>query len=293
MWEYTDKVKEHFFNPRNVGEIENPDGVGEVGSLACGDALKLTFKLDENGKIKDAKFKTFGCASAIATSSVLTDMIKGLTIDEAAGITNKDIADYLGGLPEQKMHCSVMGREALEAAIENYQSGGRKKHELEGKVVCTCFGVTENEIERVIRENDLTTVEQVTNYCKAGGGCGGCHGEIEKIIEKIQGDKAGQVTETAPRWAGRLTNIQKIKLIQQTINEQIRPALRAHGGNIELIDVEGDKVIVAFRGMCAQCMLAEFTMKDLVEARLREFVSESLFVEEETDSAQEPHNHRG
>ena len=293
MWEYTDKVKEHFFNPHNVGEIENPDGVGEVGSLACGDALKLTFKLDENGKIKDARFKTFGCASAIATSSVLTDMLKGLTIDEAAKITNKDIADYLGGLPEQKMHCSVMGREALEAAIENYRTGGRKKRELEGKVVCTCFGVTENEIERVIRENNLTTVEQVTNYCKAGGGCGGCQGEIEKILEKIQGDKAGQLFETAPRWAGRLTNIQKIQMIQQTINEQIRPALRAHGGNIELIDVEGDKVIVAFRGMCAQCMLTEFTMKDVVEAKLREFVSEELFVEEDKDSAQQPHNHRG
>ena len=293
MWEYTDKVKDHFFNPRNVGEIENPDGIGEVGSLACGDALKLTFKLDENERITDAKFKTFGCASAIATSSVLTELIRGMTVDEAAKVTNRDLADYLGGLPEQKMHCSVMGREALEAAIENYKSGGRKKHELEGKVVCTCFGVTENEIERVIRENDLTTVEQVTNYCKAGGGCGGCHGEIEKIIEKIQGGKAGQLLETEPRWADRLTNIQKIKLIQQTINEQIRPALRAHGGNIELIDVEGDKVIVAFRGMCAQCLLAEVTMKDLVEAKLREFVSESLFVEEETDSTQQPHNHRG
>jgi NifU-like protein len=293
MWEYTDKVKDHFFNPRNVGEIENPDGVGEVGSLACGDALKLTFKLDENGRIADAKFKTFGCASAIATSSVLTELIRDMTIDQAAKVTNKDIADYLGGLPEQKMHCSVMGREALEAAIENYKSGGTKKHELEGKVVCTCFGVTESEIERVIRENDLTTVEQVTNYCKAGGGCGGCHGEIEKIIEKIQGDKAGQLLEAQPRWAGRLTNIQKIQLIQQTINEQIRPALRAHGGNIELIDVEGDKVIVAFRGMCAQCLLAEVTMKDLVEAKLREFVSELLFVEEETDSTQQPHNHRG
>ena len=293
MWEYTDKVKDHFFNPRNVGEIENPDGVGEVGSLACGDALKLTFKLDENGRIADAKFKTFGCASAIATSSVLTELIRGMTVDEAAKVTNRDIADYLGGLPEQKMHCSVMGREALEAAIENYKSGGTKKHELEGKVVCTCFGVTENEIQRVIQENDLTTVEQVTNYCKAGGGCGGCHGEIEKIIEKIQGDKAGQLLETQPRWAGRLTNIQKIKLIQQTINEQIRPALRAHGGNIELIDVEGNKVIVAFRGMCAQCLLTEFTMKDVVEAKLREFVSESLFVEEETDSTKQPHNHRG
>jgi len=293
MWEYTDKVKEHFFNPRNVGEIENPDGIGEVGSLACGDALKLTFKLDEKGKIKDAKFKTFGCASAIATSSVLTEIIKGMTVDEAAKVTNKDIADYLGGLPEQKMHCSVMGREALEAAIENYHSGGTKKHELEGKVICTCFGVTENEIERVISDNNLTTVEEVTNYCKAGGGCGGCTGEIEKIIEKIQGDKAKEPATTTVRKAGKFTNIQKIQMIQQTINEQIRPALRAHGGNIELVDVEGDKVIVAFRGMCAQCRLAEFTMKDVVEARLREFVSQSLYVEEDKDSSQEPHEHRG
>jgi NifU-like protein len=293
MWEYTDELKDHFFNPRNVGEVEDPDGVGEVGSLACGDALKLTFKLDENGRIKEAQFKTFGCASAIATSSVLTEMIKGKTLDEAAKITNKDIADYLGGLPEQKMHCSVMGREALEAAIENYRSGGKKKHELEGRVVCNCFGVTENEIERVIQENNLTTVEEVTNYCKAGGGCGGCQGEIEKIIEKIQGDKIEEVPAVTPRSPGKLTNVQKIQLIQQTINEQIRPALRAHGGNIELIDVEADKVIVAFRGMCSQCMLAEYTMKDLVETKLREFVSDKLFVEEDKDSANEPHEHRG
>ncbi|OHB76761.1 MAG: Fe-S cluster assembly protein NifU [Planctomycetes bacterium RBG_16_55_9] len=293
MWEYTDKLKDHFFNPRNVGEVEDPDGVGEVGSLACGDALKLTFKLDKNGKIKDAKFKTFGCASAIATSSVLTELIKGLPLEEAAKVTNKDIADYLGGLPEQKMHCSVMGREALDAAIENYKSGGRKKHEIEGKIVCTCFGVTEKEIERVVRENDLTTVEEVTNYCKAGGGCGGCQGEIEKIIQRIQGDKIKQAPVSMPRRAGKLTNIQKMQLIQETINEQIRPALRAHGGNIELIDIEGDKVIVGFRGMCAQCKLAEFTMKDVVEAKLREYVSEALFVEEDTDSASQPHNHRG
>jgi NifU-like protein len=285
MWEYTDKVKEHFFKPHNVGEIENPDGVGEVGSLACGDALRLTFKLDKTGRIANAKFKTFGCASAIATSSVLTDMIKGLTLEEAAKITNRDIANYLGGLPEQKMHCSVMGREALEAAIENYRSGGKKKHELEGRVVCTCFGVTEKEIERVIRDNDLTTVEQVTNYCKAGGGCGGCKGEIEKIIESIQGEKSGRILETAPRWASRLTNIQKIQMIQQTINEQIRPALRADGGDIELIDVDGNKVIVALRGMCAQCALANITMKDLVETRLREFVSDELYVEEAKSAA--------
>jgi len=292
MWEYTDEVRDHFFNPRNVGEIENADGVGEVGSLACGDALKLMFKLDENGRIKDAKFKTFGCASAIATSSVLTELIKGKTLDEAMNVTNKDIADYLGGLPEQKMHCSVMGREALEAAVENYRTSGQKKHELEGRIVCTCFGVTEEEVERVVRENDLTTVEQVTNYCKAGGGCGGCHGEIEKIIIRVQGDKVKEPPAPAPAKGKKLTNIQKIQLVQQTINEQIRPALRGHGGNIELIDVEGDKVIVAFRGMCAQCKLAEFTMKDVVEAKLREFVSDALYVEEDTDSAEEEHQHR-
>jgi NifU-like protein len=285
MWDYTQKVMDHFLNPRNVGEIENPDGVGEVGSLACGDALKLTFKLDKNGKIIDAKFKTFGCASAIASSSVLTELIKGKTIEEASKITNKEIAAYLGGLPEQKMHCSVMGREALEAAIENYRTGGTKKHQLEGKIVCTCFGVTDKEIERVVRENNLTTVDQVTNYTKAGGGCGGCKGQIEKIIEKIYG-KQGLPTAVKPLSpAKKLTNILKIQLIQQTINEQIRPALRADGGDIELIDVVGNKVIVAFRGMCAQCKTAEFTMKDVVEAKLKEFVSDDIVVEEQKNSS--------
>lgn len=293
MWEYTDKVMEHFLQPKNVGEIENPDGIGEEGSLACGDALKLTFKLDADGRIADAKFKTFGCASAIASASVMTEMIKGMLLDEAAKVTNKDIADALGGLPEQKMHCSVMGMEALEAAIAYYHSGsGRQKKKIEGKIICTCFGVTDKEIERVITENNLETVEQVTNYCKAGGGCGGCQPEIEMIIEKVQGrkakpDKTGPATE--PR---KLTNIQKIQIIQQTINEQIRPKLKADGGDIELVDVEGNKVIVAFRGMCAQCKMAEFTMKEVVEAKLKEFVSEELVVQEDRDSQTQSHQHR-
>ncbi len=291
MWEYTDKVFDHFVNPRNVGEIENPDGVGEVGSLACGDALKLMFKLDEKGRLADVKFKTFGCASAIASSSALTEIIKGMTIEEAEKVTNKEIADYLGGLPEQKMHCSVMGREALEAAIENYRTHGKVVKKIEGNVLCTCFGVTDKEIERVILDNNLTTVEEVTNYCKAGGGCGGCKGQIEKIIERLKPEVSKSQKKEIKR-PSKLTNIQKIQLIQQTITEQIRPSLRTHGGDIELIDVVGDKAIVAFRGMCAHCKTAEFTMKEVVEARLKEFVSESITVEEDNDSVSPDHKHQ-
>ena len=285
MWDYTDKVMDQFHHPKNVGKIDNPDGVGEVGSLACGDALTLMFKLDEKDKIKDVKFQTFGCASAIASSSVLTEMIKGMTLEEAANVTNKDIVEKLGGLPHQKMHCSVMGQEALEAAIGDYykRKGGKAPDVQKGNIVCTCFGVTDEEIRKVVHENDLTTVDDVTNYCKAGGGCGGCKERIAELIEEVQGQKAPAAHEEKPVKPAKLTNIQKIQLVQQTINEQIRPALRADGGDIDLIDIEGNKVFVAFRGMCAQCKMAEYTMKDVVEARLKEFVSDDLYVEELKD----------
>lgn len=280
MWDYNKKVMDYFLNPKNSGEIENADGVGEEGSLACGDALKLSFKLGKDGRIADAKFKTFGCASAIASASIMTEMIIGLTLDEASKITNKDIVDKLGGLPEQKMHCSVMGMEALQAAIENYNKGkGTETKKINGKIVCTCFGVTDKEIEKVVIENNLDSVEQVTNYCKAGGGCGSCRGEIQLIIDKVRGKKETSAEAQIP--AKKLTNIQKIQLIQKTINDQVRPLLKAHGGDIDLIDVDGNKVIVAFRGMCSQCPTAEFTMKDVVEGRLHEFVSEDIIVEEQ------------
>ena len=271
MWEYTDKVKEHFLNPRNVGEVENPDGVAEVGSIACGDALKLSFKLDENKRIKDVKFKTFGCASAIATSSALTEMIKGKTLEEAMKVTNQDIAAFLGGLPQEKMHCSVMGKEALEAAIANYR--GTPAKEPGAQIICECFGVTDRDIERAVRENNLTTVEEVTNYTKAGGGCGNCHDAIGQIIERVRG-------EARPTTRPKLSNIQKIKLIEETIEREIRPSLKHDGGDIELIDVVGNRVLVATRGACAVCKASDLTLKHFVEAKLRDLVSPDLVVEE-------------
>jgi len=273
MWEYTDKVKDHFLNPRNVGVIENPDGFGEVGSLACGDALTLYFKLDEKGKIKDAKFQTFGCASAIASSSALTEMIKGLTLDEVSKITNEDIASYLGELPKEKMHCSVMGRDALEKAISHYR--GEKEKKVEGEIVCECFGVTDVEIRRAVTENNLSTIEDVTDYVKAGGGCGKCHEKIQEIIDSVQSKE-----KPAKKKVVKLTNIQKIKLIEETLEREIKPALKKDGGNIELIDVDGNRIIVKMRGTCATCSKSQITLKHYVESKLRELVAPELIVEE-------------
>ncbi len=273
MWEYTDKVKEHFLNPRNVGEVENADGVGEVGSMACGDALKLTFKVDDAGRITDAKFKTFGCASAIASASALTELLIGKTIEEAEKLTNDHIAESLGGLPKEKMHCSVMGHEALEKAIACYR--GEPEHKKPGNVVCECFGVTDLQIERAATDNSLKTIEDITNYIKAGGGCGQCHDAIQEIIDRVNGSLVEKPVEPKP-----LTNIQKIKLIEETLEREIKPALMQDGGDIQLIDVDGNRVVVKLKGRCAACAMSQITLKDYVETKLQELVAKELVVEE-------------
>jgi NifU-like protein len=280
MWEYSEKLKDHFFNPRNVGSIEDANGVGEVGSLACGDALKLYVKVDpESEKILDAAFQTFGCGSAIASSSALTEMIKGKTVEEALKITNQDIADFLGGLPDEKMHCSVMGKDAFHAAIADYRGEPPPREVMEGELVCECFGVTDQQIIKEVLANNLTTVEQVTHYTKAGGGCEQCHDRIEQIIAQVQGELAEKKQEQA-REVSRMTNIQKISKIQEVIEREVRPMLQHDGGDVELIDVEGDRVLVAMRGTCTSCPSAGFTLKEGIEAKLKELVHPDITVEE-------------
>jgi NifU-like protein len=196
-----------------------------------------------------------------------------MTVEEAAKVTNQDIAEYLGGLPQEKMHCSVLGREALEKAIEHYQGTPGKSEEE--KVVCECFGVSGKEIERAIRENRLATVEEVTNYTKAGGGCGNCHPAIQEIIDRLLNEIRDVPTERP-----KLSNIKKIRMIEETLEREIRPALKHDGGDIELVDVVGNRVLVATRGACASCQASNQTLKNFVEVKLRELVAPELVVEE-------------
>lgn len=303
MWNYTDKVMELFYDPKNQGLLEDnhEPGVkvvmGEVGSIACGDALRLHLKVEEATTIiLDARFQTFGCASAISSSSALTEMIKGKTLDEALKFTNRDIAEFLGGLPEEKMHCSVMGQEALEAAIFTYKGIPLETHEDDdGALVCACFGVSETRIRRVVQENDLTSAEQVTNYVKAGGGCATCLCQIDEVIAQVQGEKAIQSQLAAKIAIAQeqanleiqdfipsprpLSTVQKISLIQQVLTQEVRPFLAQDGGDVELYDVEGDCVKVLLKGSCDSCSSKTQTLKLVIEAKLQQRVLSTLVVE--------------
>lgn len=303
MWDYTDKVKDHFFQPRNAGTLSDANAVGEVGSISCGDALKLMMKVDpETEVILDAKFQTFGCGSAIASSSALTELVIGKTVAEAASITNLDIAHFLGGLPPQKMHCSVMGQEALAAAIANFRGVALDDDHEEGALVCKCFAVDEPMLRRAIRTNLLTTLEQVTHYTKAGGGCGACNERTEEVLAATNAEMAAEglieaarafnpvpkppgapklVTiampkkpaapvlaaapvdpAPAPAAPAKLTLVQKLKLVEEALAEA-RPTLQADGGDVELVDLDGRDVYVKLTGACAGCRMARVTVEDL------------------------------
>ena len=265
MRDYSETVQEHFFNPRNAGAVENANATGDVGSLSCGDALRLTLEVDpEKETIINAGFQTFGCGSAIASSSALTEIIKGMTLDDALNVSNQDIADYLDGLPPEKMHCSVMGREALQAAVANYRGEVWQDDHEEGALVCKCFAIDEVLIEETVRANGLKTVEDVSNYTKAGGGCSSCHEGIEEILTRVMAESGetfdpNAVAGEIKKPNSGLTNLQRMKRIEELLDE-IRPNLQRDHGDVELLEVDGRNIYVKMIGACSGCQMAATTL---------------------------------
>ncbi len=275
MWDYSETVKDHFFNPRNAKALTDANGVGDVGSISCGDALRLTLKVNEQTEIiEDAGFQTFGCGSAIASSSALTELIIGKTVAQAEQVTNQEIVDFLGGLPPEKMHCSVMGQEALEAAIANYRGIELKvdDHE-EGKLICRCFAVDEGKISRAVDKHSLTSIDDVINYTKAGGACTSCHEKIERVIDSVIAKKAAapavcssssQVGEASISATNKVEQPVQAKdqLTQKVLQiiTDLRPFLQADGGDMSLVNANKNLITVCLSGACTDCMMTDITL---------------------------------
>lgn len=172
MWKYTEVLMDHFINPRNVGALDDPDGHSEVGSPQCGDAMNLDIEIDQRGRISDIRFRTFGCAGAIASASALTEMVKGLPVEDALKIRNSQIADYLGGMPPEKYHCSVMGQQALKAAVKNFEE---KKEKVRSAA------------EEVLSRFDDLVLESVHPRWVAVKGCGSRIEEFSALLREALG----------------------------------------------------------------------------------------------------------
>ena len=312
-WEYSEKTKQLFLDAvhgkpgTHLGEIENPDGFGEHGSLACGDAIRFTFRVQRHPTdptrdvVTEARYLTFGCTSAIAASEALCTLIEqgGRTPIEALKITNQDIVKYLEGLPRQKIHCSVMGAEALEAAVFNWAqrrgvdltSLGVDLHtdeRTEGRIVCKCFSLSEPYIRRKIKELNLHTIAEITGAIKAGGACMSCHhvpGGLQDLLDETWGTAkpkhkplpqlpilgeapAAPVQQAEPP----VSTYQFDKKIEKTMDQYVRPMLRNDGGDVEIVDIKGTLVYCRLTGACQGCDHASQTLRMLVERTLKETV---------------------
>ena len=315
-WNYSQKTTDLFMAAvqgkpgSHLGEIEDADGFGEHGSIACGDALRFTFRVDRDpddpskDRITEARYLTFGCTSAIAASEALCAIIEDgdFTPIEALKVTNKDIVDYLEGLPQAKIHCSVMGAEALEAAVFNWaQKRGvdladlgidiSRDEQEEGRLVCTCFGLTEPYLERKIEELELRTIPDITNAIKAGGACMSCHhtpGGLQDILNKVWGQQPTAFKELPilpmarePKKAEpprEMSPFKFAKVVENVLDEHVRPQLARDGGDIEIVDIKDQVIYVGLTGACSNCMGSTNTIKMLVEQALKDRIDERIRV---------------
>ena len=322
-WQYSEKTKQLFMDAvhgkpgTHLGEIEDPDGMGEHGSISCGDAMRFTFRVKRHETdptqdiITDARYLTFGCTSAIAASEALCMLIEQGTYTpiHALSITNEDIVKFLDGLPEQKIHCSVMGAEALEAAVFNWaQRRGvdlarlgvdiHADEQEEGRIVCKCFSLSEPYIKRKIKELNLRTIPDITGAIKAGGACMSGHhtpaGHQDLLDEVWSGTKGRGLrvltnpmppiaplpakSASAAGGGSRPSPYQFSKSVEKAFDEYIRPMIERDGGSIEIIDIKDNLVYCRLAGSCADCAGAGKTLKLLVERHLKEAVDENIRV---------------
>jgi NifU-like protein len=327
-WEYSEKTKQLFMDAvhgkpgTHLGEIEDPDGFGEHGSIVCGDAMRFTFRVRRHPTdptedvITEARYLTFGCTSAIAASEALCSLIEqgGYTPIQALKVSNQDIVNFLGGLPKQKIHCSVMGAEALQSAVFNWaQKRGvdlaglgitiHAEEDKEGRIVCQCFSLSEPYLRRKIQELNLRTIAEVTNATKAGGACASCHhapGGIQDLLDEVWG-KGGRALPVVPTLSlpddrpppthrpleGRpadgsssLSPYQYTKRIENVVDQVVRPMLAQDGGGVEIVDIKDNKVFCRLEGACAGCCGAGQTLRLMVEKTLKDLVDERIRVVE-------------
>lgn len=306
LWEhYSHKVGDRMNNPKNRGEITEAEAkamgakliVADWGAESCGDAVRLYWAVDEkSGKIVKASFKSFGCGTAIASSDMMAELCVGLTVDEAVKITNIDVEKALRDTPDvpavppQKMHCSVMAYDVIKQAAAIYKGVDKSALE-EDDMVCECARVRLSTIQDVIRINDLTTVEQITQYTKAGAFCKSCiqPGGHEKkkyyLVDILRETRAKMELEKsahAPVPFAKMTVIQKHNLIESALNAKIRPSLGRDGGSVEVTDIvtEGDTTVVKilYGGACSSCASADTGTLMFIEETLKSEIDKHIVV---------------
>ena len=313
IWdEYSNQVVNRMNNPKHQGEITEERAaelgakliVADFGAESCGDAVRLYWAVDEsNDKILESKFKSFGCGTAIASSDVMAELCIGKTVDEAVKITNIDVEKALRDNPEtpavppQKMHCSVMAYDVIKKAAAEYKGVDMESFETE-IIVCECARVSLGTIQEVIRINDLKTVEQITDYTKAGAFCKSCikpggHEEKEYYLVDILKDTRALMEEEKMKSAAdasasgaltfdKMTLVQRIKAIDALLDSDIRPMLVMDGGNMEIIDIKENlphyDLYIRYLGSCSGCSSGSTGTLYAIESVLQQKIDENIRV---------------
>jgi len=310
VWEqYSNKVIERMNNPKFLGEFSEEDAkkrgaklvVADFGSEACGDAVRLYWLVDpKTDKVIDARFKSFGCGTAIASSDVMTELTIGKTVDEAMKVTNLDVEKALRdepdkpAFPPQKMHCSVMAYDVIMEAAAKYK--GKDVNELkDSEIVCECARVTRGEIEEIIRKYDVKSVEELQKYTDAGTYCKSCvapggHEErdvylvdiIREMQEEMKKEKLKESINSED--FDSMSLIKKIKLIEEFLDKKIKPMLAVDGGSLELIDIREEddltRVYIRYLGACATCASGSMTLMAIEDELKRYFNTDKIKIEQ-------------